>query len=124
MEFIGKAVDDRNPGVGGKAFDARLFKGADHDDIHHAGDDPGGVFNGFGTAQLGIARGQVDDRATKLVHARFEGNPGAGTGFFKYHGKRSVMQGHMGFIALEFFFNKQCAFENIQDFFGGEVLEL
>lgn len=73
---------------------------------------------------MGVARGKVDNRATKLVHARFEGNPGAGTGFFKYHGKRSVMQGHMGFIALEFFFNKQCALENIQDFFGGEVLEL
>lgn len=50
MEFIGKAVDDRNPGVGGKALDARLLEGADHDDINHAGDDSGGVFNGFGAA--------------------------------------------------------------------------
>lgn len=110
--------------MGGKAFKPCLLKGADHDDINHTGDDAGGVFNRFGAAQLGIARGEVDDRAAQLIHTRFKRNPGTGAGFFKYHGKRSVMQGHMRFVALEFFFNKQGAFENVQDFFRCKILEL
>ena len=48
VEFIGQAIDDRDPGVRCKALYLGLLKSADHHNVGHAADDFGAVFNRLG----------------------------------------------------------------------------
>ena len=56
MRVVRQGVDDGDFGIAGKLLQAGVRKGADHDDVQHAGHDSRGIGQWFATSQLGIAR--------------------------------------------------------------------
>ena len=66
VKFVGQAIDDRHTRVGGKTLQTGLLEGTNHDDIDHARNHAGGIFNRFGAAQLRVGGGQVNDRTAHL----------------------------------------------------------
>ena len=113
VKFVGQAIDDRDTRVGGKALQTGLLESTNHDDIDHAGNHAGGIFNGFGAAQLRVGGGQVNDRTAQLIHTGFKRNPGTGTGFFKNHRQGAVVQCVVRLIAFELVFDQACAVQHI-----------
>jgi len=124
VKFVGQAIDDGHPRMGGKALQPRLFKGADHHHIDHARNDPCGVLDGFSAAQLRIARGQVDDRTAHLVHPRLERHAGAGAGFLEHHRQRAVVQRVVRLVAFELVLDEAGAAQDVVHLGGGEIAEL
>src|SRR5450830_55994 len=124
MEFVGQAVDDGHARVLGETLDLVLAIGADHHQVDHAADHLGTVFDGFGAAQLAVAGGQVNHRATQLVHAGFEAHPCAGAGLLEDHGQRAVGQRVVFLVGLELLLDDGGALQQVRVFVGAQILEL
>ena len=70
--LVRQGIDDRYPGLGGKALDDVVAEGADHHDIHHGGDHPRAVLYRLPPPQLGVLGGQEHGVPSQLGHARLE----------------------------------------------------
>src|SRR5260364_353602 len=72
MHFIGQPIDHRYARTGGETLQFGLLKGADHDQIDHAGNDARRIFNRFSAAQLRIAHIHTYSMSAELGNARLE----------------------------------------------------
>ena len=124
VKFVGETIDDRYARIGCKAFDLGLFIGADHHQIDHAADDFGRIFDGLGSAQLAVTRGQVNHGAAHLVHASFKTDARAGGGLFKNHGQGAVCQWLVLVVGFEFMFDECGARKQIRVVICCQVFEL
>ena len=102
----------------GKGFNFVLPIGSNHDQIDHAADHSGAVFNGFCTPQLAVASCEVHHRASHLVHACFKAHTCSCGGFLKDHGQCAVCQWLVFFVGLELGFDERCTLENMRIFFS------
>src|SRR5690606_11806269 len=122
--LVREPVDDRHPGVLREALDDGLLEGPDHDDVDHAGDDPGDVLDRLAAAHLRVARHERDDRAAELVHARLERHARARGVLLEDHGERAVPQRLVGHVALEHVLDPARALEEVLVLLEREILEL
>ena len=74
MEFIRQSVDDRDGAGLSQRGQIALFECADHDTIHHARENPGGIRDGFPAAQLDVGRGEEKRGAAQLRNPYFKGD--------------------------------------------------
>ena len=72
-------------GVLGKFRHHGMVEGADHDGIHIAREDPGGVGDALAAAELHLLAGEHQGLAAELAHADIEGDAGAGGGLVEHH---------------------------------------
>ena len=82
---IGQAVDDRHRRVLREFVQLRHAVGAQHDGVHVARQDAGGVGRGFAAAGLHVAGTQNHDVAAKLAHPDLERDARSGGGLFENH---------------------------------------
>ena len=113
MMLIGEAVDHWHTRVRCEALDDLLAEGADHDDVAHAGHHLRGIFHRFATAELAVARVEIDRCAAELVHAGLEREPGTGRVFFEHHHQRAVEQRMVGLVVFELALDELRAFEQV-----------
>ena len=106
-----------------EALDDRLLERADHDDVAHPGNDLRGILHRLATAQLRIARVQVDGGPAQLVHAGLERQAGAGGGLLENHHQRAVCQRVVCLVALEAVLDEARAREQVVELFAGEIIE-
>ena len=90
---VGHTVDDGDGGFFGEFNDAGVAVNAGHNEVTHAGEDLGGVTDGFVGTELDGAGGEVESVAAELFHRHFKRHPGAGGLLFKNHGEVLVVEG-------------------------------
>ncbi len=96
-------------------------EGADDDDIHHRGDHPGAVFDGFAAAQLCVLRRQEHGLAPELRDAGLERYPRAGGRFGKDHGQHGAREGALVCARAVFPFQFHGALDELPQLSGAEI---
>jgi hypothetical protein len=87
--------------------------GANHHQVGHAADDFGAVFNRFRATQLAVACGEVNHRATQLIHACFKAHARARGGLLENHRQRTVGQCVVLFVGFKFLLDQRGALEHV-----------
>ena len=124
MVVIGETIEDRHFGVFGEFGDGGMLEGAAEDRIAHAREDFGGVVHGFAHAEVNFTRLEVERVPAQFGHGDFEGNAGAGGGFFEDHRQRGAFEQFWGATLLVGGFDLAGQFDDVEQFFLGEILRV
>ena len=100
MAEVGEAVDDGDRAVFRQILHLLLGKGADHDAVAVAADNPCGILHRLPPANLADGVGEKQCVASQLEHPYLEGYPGAGRVFGEDHGQGLALQDLMGDTVL------------------------
>ena len=121
---VGQAVNHGNLGVLGQPLHLLLGEGADHNAVAVSVQHPGGVLNGLPPADLTLLAGEEQGVSPQLVHARLEGDAGAGGVLLKDHGQGLALEVVLVDVVLGLILQLVRCVQNGDDILPGQVQQL
>ncbi len=124
MVVIGEPVNHRHVRVGGEVGDGLVLERAAHEHVDHAREDLRGVVERLASAEMDLARLEIERVAAEVRHRRLERNASSRGRFLEDHAEVGVGKQFRGVPPLVGRFQKHRQIHDVGELLPGEILRV